>query len=146
MYPKIRSPILVWALAAITGVYLFYWGYIVCKELNAAEEKSIFPVEKWKLNFFLVSLLLLASLFSLPPEQLGLPLLVAMLLLLFLMIQVFTALSVYIVEKQQQLQIEPRFNTFLGFMLLFFVANTGLIYLQSTINGIINKERARNLH
>lgn len=49
MTPKIRNPFTTWLLTGLTsGIYLYFWVWLVSSEINSAEKRVVFPVQRWR--------------------------------------------------------------------------------------------------
>ncbi|MDT8318666.1 MAG: hypothetical protein RQ824_11875 [bacterium] len=145
MYPRIRNPLVVWLLTTLTsGLYLLYWGWRVAAELNSAEEKRVFNIAAWRNAFLVLFLLSMAG----PMLLVGLDVTYFLLLIMsgFLSIFVYVQITIgdYIKQKYEELNIDKSYSNVLSFILLWFVLNLGIVYMQSSINRIIKHERAKS--
>lgn len=145
LYPKIRSPLVTWLLTTITGgIYLLYWGWRVAGELNGAENKMVFNVAGWRNAFIILFLLSLAAptLFAKAGSMFPFLLLAAGFLSLFVYVQI--TIGNYIKQKYAELNIDKSYSNLLSLILLWFVFNLGIVYMQSSINLIIKHEMAKS--
>lgn len=144
MYPRIRNPLVTWLLTALTsGLYLLYWGWRVSAELNSAEGKMVFNIAAWR-NAVLVLFLLnmLGAMFLVKVDvTCFLVLFMVGFLSLFLYVQI--TIGNYIKQKYAELNIDKSYSNVLSIILLWFVLNLGIVYMQSSINLIIKHERAK---
>ena len=144
MYPRIRNPLATWLLTTLTsGLYLLYWGWRVAAELNSAEEKMVFNIAAWRNAFFVLFLLSMLGPMFLVKVDATYFLLLFMAGFLSLFVYVQISIGNYIKQKYAELNIDKSYSNVLSFILLWFVLNLGIVYMQSSINLIIKHERAK---
>lgn len=145
MYPKIRDPIITWLLTVFTGgIYVFYWVWRITNELNSAEEKKIFNIRLWAYIWAILFLLVIAGVVNVKYVDSPALILIAMLCLSGLSIYVQLTIGNYIKRKYKELNIKARYSNMISIILLWFVVNTGVPYMQYAINTIIEHERNRS--
>lgn len=145
MYPKIRSPLLVWLFTILSGgLYLFYWCYRVSAELNAAEEQMVLKVNEWGAGSLVAVALLI--ILTINPLLAGFVfpgmILVFYVLGLFLYVQI--SIGRYIRSKENTLKLDNQYNHWISLLLMWFVMNIGVAYIQQHINKIIDAERSKS--
>ena len=145
MHPKVRSPVVSWLLTVATGgVYLFYWAWQVATELNNAEERTVFPVKRWRNAAFALFALTAAGAVVAFQTQSPLVFFALALCLLAFFVHVQIHIGNYIKAKDAQLATGVEFSNTMSIVLFWLVANTGVAYLQSGINRVIRHEQARS--
>jgi len=145
VYPKIRSPLASWLLTVFTGgIYLIFWSWRVATELNSAENRTVFRVDIWRRAF--VALLFLTVVGAVVAAKMNNPiiLLVTALCLFSLFVHVQLAIGNYIKSKDIQLNTGGSYSHTVSIVLFWFVANLGVVYMQSGINRAIRHERAHS--
>lgn len=144
MHPKVRSPIITWLLTVVTsGIYLFYWVWLVASEFNSAENRKVFPINLWRNTaIILFAFAFIGVVVAIQADNLLLLFAdIACLFGFFLYVQL--SIGNYIKEKDAQLKTGENFSNAASILLLWLVANTGVAYMQSGINRVIRHEQAR---
>lgn len=142
-YPRIRNPVVSWLLTVATGLYVLFWSWAVANELNAAEEREIFNVQRWRRLFLLLVLVVFVALVLALQADFIFPLVVATVLLLVFYLRVQLDFGNYIKSKDRQLQTGASYSNAVFLFLFWFVANLGVLYMQVGINRVIRQQRGR---
>jgi len=142
MVPKIRSPLTTWLLTTFTGgIYLLFWVWNIANELNTAEKRTVLKVDIWRKVFLSLIPLTLVSYVIAVQAHIAIFLLVTIICWLIFFINVQLSIGYYIKVKDAELNTGKEYSNPLSIVLLWFVANTGVAYMQSGINRIITHER-----
>jgi hypothetical protein len=143
--PKIRSPLVSWLLTLFSGgFYLLFWVWLVAGELNHAERKTVLNAHLWRR---IAAALLLTTFLGMAwaaGTQNPIPFLVPFLTLFGFCIYVQIAIGNYIKAKDRELNTGGSYSNALSVFLLWVVANSGVAYMQTAINRVIEHERMRS--
>ena len=143
-HPKIRNPVVSWLLTLLTGgIYFLFWVWAVANELNVAEEREVFNVRRWRLQFLLLhGFAYLAVIIAVRTGVLS-PAIFAVLCLIAFYISVQVVIGCYIKQKDRELGTGAAYSNGIFLVLFWCIANLGVAYMQAGINRIIISERSR---
>ena len=142
MHPVIRKPSTQWLYTILTGgLYLFYWVWRISCELNNAEEKVVLNISLWKKILFVILALTISSLAYLKYANDIKPFLVMFTSYIIFIFYVFNKIGNYIKSKDKEHNLGISYSNFTFIFLLFVIANTGVIYMQTALNKIITREQ-----
>jgi hypothetical protein len=142
--PKIRNPFVSWLLTVFTGgTYLIFWAWLIANELNTAEKRAVFKIDIWRRTFFILTFAALVG-FVVVKTNNPIFFLVVFLCMFSLFIYVQFAIGNYIKSKDIELNTGKTYSNAMSVILLWFVANLGVAYMQASINRIIRLERERS--
>ena len=142
MHPVIRKPSTQWLYTVLTGgLYLFYWVWRLSSELNNAEGKVVLNISLWKKIFPVILVLTMAAFIYAANKNSIIPFLIMFTSYLAFIIHVLCAIGNYIKTKDKEHNTGISFSNLTSVLLLFVVANTGVIYMQRALNQIISSEQ-----
>ena len=142
MHPVIRKPSTQWLYTILTGgLYLFYWVWRLSYELNNAEEKVVLNISLWKKLLFTILVLTFSSFIYLKYANDTKPFVIMFTSYLIFIIYVFCEIGNYIKLKDKEHNLGISFSNLTFIFLLFLIANTGVIYMQTALNKIIAREQ-----
>ena len=141
MYPKVRNPVETWLLTVGTGgIYAALWVWEVGSEINNAENSNIFRVHLWRFLTILSFLLCLVAIAVAVRSGNPAPAFIAIGLWGTLLAYVQVQVGNYIKSKEQELGLPVTFSNAKSLLLMYLVGMSGMAYIQSNMNRIIESE------